>query len=231
MKKIWMAGLLGFLLVGCMAAPSSENTQTSLEDNLMTENLRPSDQENTPLAADKLPGQLLFDFQPGDPAWGTVDDRVMGGVSQGASRVLDDGTLLFAGIMSLDNNGGFSSVRSAWNPIDLTGKDGLLLRVLGDGKIYRLRIRTTETGGEIAYNSFFETKDGQWTTVYIPFETMVPTLRGFQVPAGQLDPAAVSSLGLMLSDKQEGEFALKVDWIRAVSEPEIFPDGPPAGEN
>ncbi|MEJ2448872.1 MAG: hypothetical protein P8Y37_13160 [Anaerolineales bacterium] len=40
----------------------------------------------------------------------------------------------------------------------------------------------------------------------------------------------MSSLGLMLSDKQEGEFALKVDWIRAVAEPEIFPDGPPAGE-
>ncbi len=230
MKIIWIVGLVGILLVGCTAAPSSENTLTGLEESIMNENIQPGDQDNTATTADNLPGELLFDFQPGDPAWGTVDDRVMGGVSRGASRVLDDGTLLFAGIMSLDNNGGFSSVRSAWNPIDLTGKDGLLIRVLGDGKIYRLRVRTTETGSEIAYNSFFETREGEWISVYIPFETMVPTLRGFQVPAGQLDPATVSSLGLMLSDKQEGEFALRVDWIRAVVEAEIFPDGPPTTE-
>ena len=230
MKRIWIAGLVSILLVGCTAAPSAENTLTGLEENVMTESMQPDNQDTTAAAPDQLPGQLLFDFQPGDPAWGTVDDRVMGGVSQGASRVQEDGTLLFAGIMSLDNNGGFSSVRSAWNPIDLSGKDGLLIRALGDGKIYRLRVRTTETGGEIAFNSFFETQDGQWITVYIPFETMVPTLRGFQVPAGKLDPATVSSLGLMLSDKQEGPFALQVDWIRAVAESEIFPDSPSAGD-
>jgi hypothetical protein len=75
----------------------------------------------------------------------------------------------------------------------------------------------------VAYNSFFETEKDAWTTVYIPLETMVPTRFGFQVPAGELDPSRISSFGFMLSDKQEGEFALQVDWIRAVAEEEVLP--------
>ena len=59
---------------------------------------------------------------------------------------------------------------------------------------------------------------------------MVPTLRGFKVQSGELDLAAVTSLGFMLSDKQAGEFTLQVDWIRAVAEEEVFPDGLPAGQ-
>jgi monofunctional biosynthetic peptidoglycan transglycosylase len=130
----------------------------------------------------------------------------------------------------LENNGGFSSIRSPYNPIDLSSSDGLLIRILGDGQIYRLRIWTTDTGRDIAYNSFFETQQGQWTTVYIPFETMVPTFRGFRTNSGPLDSANVSSIGFMLSDKQPGEFSLLVDWIRAVAEEEIFPEGIPKSE-
>ncbi len=177
-----------------------------------------------------LPGVLLFDFEAGSETWTSVDDNVMGGVSSSAGQILDSGALLFSGTMSLENNGGFSSIRSPWNPLDLSGKDGLLIRVLGDGKLYRLRIRTSVTGSDIAYNSFFETADGAWRTIYIPFETMVPSLRGIRVRAGELDPGTVNSIGFMLSDKQPGEFALEVDWIRAVSEDEVWTETLPTRE-
>jgi len=202
------------LLAGCAAGPDADNTSSGLEEDLMTEN-------SANLTAQELPGVLLFDFQPGRPAWSSVDDDVMGGVSSSGGRITEDGTLLFSGTMSLENNGGFASLRSPWNPIDLSGKDGLLIRVLGDGQLYRLRVRSSDTVRGAAYNSFFETVEGEWITVYLPFETMVPTLRGFRVPAGALDPASITGLGLMLSDKQPGEFALQVDWIRAVEEGEL----------
>lgn len=176
---------------------------------------------------DGLPGVLLYDFGPETEPWTSVDDNVMGGVSSSRGRIQQDGTLNFSGNMSLENFGGFSSLRSPWAPIDLSGSDGLLIRVQGDGNIYRLRIRTTATGRDIAYNSFFETLNGEWSTVYIPFETMVPTYRGFQTSSGPLDPATISSFGFMLSDKQPGGFSLLVDWIRAVSEEEVFPQGVP----
>ena len=218
MGRLISLGLEGLLLAGCSLKPNPENTFSGG----MMENQKQHRNEDS-----ELPGLLLFDFGPESEPWTSVDDNVMGGVSSSSGRVLDDGKLVFSGTMSLDNNGGFSSLRSSWAPIDLSGSDGLLIRILGDGNLYRLRIRTTATGRDIAYNSFFETLNGEWSTVYIPFEIMVPTYRGFQTGSGPLDPATISSVGFMLSDKQPGEFSLLVDWIRAVTEDEIFPQGVP----
>jgi len=50
---------------------------------------------------------------------------------------------------------------------------------------------------------------------------MIPTYRGIVMDAGQLDVTRIGSFGFMLSDKQSGNFELKVDWIRAVSEDEL----------
>jgi monofunctional biosynthetic peptidoglycan transglycosylase len=168
-----------------------------------------------------LPGTELFTFAAGEPGWLTVDDNVMGGVSSSTVSFLQPGIMRFAGTMSLDNNGGFSSVRSQWQPTDLSAADGILLRVMGDGNAYRLRIRTTETGRNISYNALFDTTPEAWQLVYIPFADMVPTSFGFTVDVGPLNPATISSFGFMLSDKQPGDFSLLVDWLRAVSEEEL----------
>jgi monofunctional biosynthetic peptidoglycan transglycosylase len=166
-------------------------------------------------------GVEIFAFGEREPGWYTVDDRVMGGVSSSTVEITDTGILSFSGNMSLENNGGFSSVRSDRNPIDLTGADGMLLRVMGDGKMYRLRIYSESTGDNIAYNATFETTPGNWKLVYIPFSNMVPTYFGYIVNVENLNTSRISSIGLMLSDKQPGEFELKVDWIRAISEEDL----------
>ena len=180
----------------------------------------------------QLPGRSVFQFQEGEPAWYTVDDSVMGGVSNSKVSVsfsqtgsegnlIENYRLLFSGTMSLDNNGGFSSARSDWVPINLEGYDGILLRVLGDGKSYRLRIRSAELGSGISYNALFNTEAEKWTLAYVPFEGMVPTRFGYVMNVGKLNPATIASFGLMLSDKQPGEFALEVDWMRAVTTAEV----------
>jgi monofunctional biosynthetic peptidoglycan transglycosylase len=232
-KDIHMRGLImisftTLCFAACAINPSQQNTLVGVKESTMkeenvTKNTEVSNSEDYPIEEQELPGTMLYDFSTGSETWYSVDDTVMGGVSSSGGQILDSGILLFEGTMSLENNGGFSSIRSPWEPIDLSNSEGLIIRVLGDGQIYRLRVRTTPTGRDVAYNSFFETLDGEWTTVYIPFETMVPTLRGFQVNSGELDRSQISSLGFMLSDKQEGAFSLQVDWIRAGSEGDIFP--------
>ena len=44
--------------------------------------------------------------------WRITDDRVMGGRSQGKFEITKQDTMRFSGNLSLENNGGFSSVRS-----------------------------------------------------------------------------------------------------------------------
>jgi hypothetical protein len=91
---------------------------------------------------------------------------------------------------------------------------------MGDGKTYRF-ISSIDTGRDITYNAIFETSPKIWEMIYIPFEGMVPTFRGFVMDVEPLDPSKIASFGFMLSDKQPGEFELLVDWIRAVSEESI----------
>ncbi|MEM7336113.1 MAG: CIA30 family protein [Chloroflexota bacterium] len=211
-----------------MPAPTAESNalaETAVDTPEPTETAVAPTAEPTP-AQIALPGVELFTFQSGEPGWYTVDDDVMGGVSSSTVSLLEIGdsesALYFTGNMSLDNNGGFSSVRSDWTQIDLSGQDGILLKVLGDGKTYRLRIRTALVGSDISYNAYFETTANEWRLAYIPFAQMVPTYRGFVMDVDPVDPSTISSFGFMLSDKQEGEFALQVDWMRAVTEAEII---------
>jgi monofunctional biosynthetic peptidoglycan transglycosylase len=251
MKRLLLAGLLGLGLMGCgnqSIGLATEVQMSELEAVEMNATEVPSLVPPTEMPPDitampqatatetpgnefvdpmaepvslPLPGVELFTFKDGEPGWYTVDDNVMGGVSSSAVTVIEPGNLLFSGTMSLDNNGGFSSARSDWLPMDLSSADGILLRVLGDGKTYRLRIRTAEAGPEISYNAYFETKAESWQVVYVPFSAMVPTFRGFVMDVGALNPATIGSFGLMLSDKQPGEFSLTVDWLRAVSQAEL----------
>ena len=171
----------------------------------------------------RRPGISLFDFSGREPAWYTVNDVVMGGVSNSLVAV-DTGLqrLSFSGAVSLENNGGFASTRSQWTNYNLGTFDGIALRVRGDGNTYRLRIRTEETGSGIAYTSLFDTRADTWQEVYIPFSEMVPLYRGYVVnAAGPLNPESIRSFGLMLTDKQEGTFSLEVDWINAVAESKV----------
>ncbi len=47
--------------------------------------------------------------------WRIVNDAVMGGLSSSTVSINNEGKILFSGNVSLDNNGGFASLRS---PID-----------------------------------------------------------------------------------------------------------------
>ncbi len=196
--------------------PSKDETMFDREDTV------PSEIEPAPELSDssaRNPGRALFTFNGSEPSWYTVDDNVMGGISSSSVRV-DPALqkLTFSGNVSLDNNGGFASTRSDWAGYDLRGYDGILMRVRGDGNVYRLRTRTERTGSEVAYTAIFETEVDTWQEVYIPFAEMIPTYRGFIVnAAGPLDPASIRSFGLMVADKQQGQFFLEIDWINAVA--------------
>ena len=236
MKNIIIALFSGLFLASCAFSesgpPSMENIQSKnliKEINKLQVNSNMSPTKTPETSYDStipednmfLPGTEIFAFSEREPDWYTIDDNVMGGVSSSTVEITETGLLSFSGNMSLENNGGFSSARSEWYMVNLTSADGVLLRVLGDGKMYRLRIHSESTGSNIAYNATFETTPENWNLVYIPFSNMIPTYFGSVVDVGRLDTRYISSFGFMLSDKQPGEFALQVDWIRAISEQDL----------
>ncbi|NTW50212.1 MAG: CIA30 family protein [Chlorobiales bacterium] len=160
---------------------------------------------------------LLFNFTSQDDAalWRSIDDIVMGGVSQSTLVVTTAGTAIFEGYVSLENNGGFASVRTVQRDYELDDCKGMLLRVKGDGKIYKFRIRTDKRSDGVTYEHPFQTEKGNWTVHQLPFSDFVPAFRG-QILRDQppLQPNGIQQFGLMISNRQEGHFSLEIDSIK-----------------
>jgi uncharacterized surface protein with fasciclin (FAS1) repeats len=157
-----------------------------------------------------------LEFNQGTKGWQTVLDGVMGGLSTGRIAEGEGGTLRFTGELSLENNGGFSQIRTAIPEGTFAGTAGLTLRVKGDGRTYQCDIRSSRlrlmAGG---YQQTFKTKAGEWIEVEIPFDQCVANSFGQRIRnAPALDPASIESVGITLADKREGPFAIEVDWIR-----------------
>lgn len=90
-----------------------------------------------------------------------------------------------------------------------------MLKVRGDGKRYKLNLRTDNAFDGVNYQAAFETSAGTWTLVRLPLSAFIPTFGGRSVPgAPQLDAARAHQIGLMIADRQAGSFALAVCSIR-----------------
>lgn len=159
----------------------------------------------------------LFDFtQPTidlQATWGAVDDVVMGGVSQSGMR-LGSGYAVFSGNVSIDNSGGFASVRTRnFEPsLNLSNYRGVELRVKGDGQRYKLFLRTEAKWDGVGYAHSFDTIANEWMTIKVPFADLVPIFRAKTVSDAPLDTTQICSFQLMLS-KFEYDRALNPRFI------------------
>jgi hypothetical protein len=164
---------------------------------------------------------VLFDFT--DPAaagaFAPIDDVVMGGRSWSRAAA-GDGALRFEGEVSLAQGGGFASIRSRPRRLDLSGFGGLALTVRGDGRRYKVNLRTDAAFDGVTWQAPLEVPAGAWRTVTLPFAAFAPRLRGRAVPeAGPLDPSRLQTLGFLVGDRQAGPFRLEVARIEAAGSP------------
>lgn len=174
--------------------------------------------EPPPSAKPPTKSVTLFDFSgaANEPGWTAVNDGVMGGVSRGGAKLVD-GSLHFRGILSLENNGGFSSIRSGGATRDLSAATAIVLRVKGDGRTYRLQLATNAQyrRSRISYQAEFPTRRAEWTEARVPLAALVPMFRGQTLSGPPLDLSRIEEIGLSLADGNPGAFALEIDWIRA----------------
>ena len=163
----------------------------------------------------QIPHRLVIDFR--DPAqalgWTSVNDRVMGGISTSRATATTEG-MAFNGLVSLDNNGGFASIRALPCDYGLAGAIALVLRVRGDGKAYKFGIRTEDAYDGVQYQARFATQACEWQDIRLPIIDFQPTFRGRTVQAAVLDPARIRVFGLLIADRQAGPFRLVVESIQ-----------------
>ena len=159
----------------------------------------------------------LFDFTGADAAkdWQTVNDRVMGGVSEGKVKIADKKTLEFFGTLSLENNGGFASVRTKAKTLGLEKGDTVVAKVRGDGREYTLNLYLNKPLVAFSHRATVQTKKDEWIEIKLPLEKFEATSFGRVVKdAGPVDSKEVNALGFMVSDKKAGPFKLEVESIK-----------------
>ena len=147
--------------------------------------------------------------------WNIVNDDVMGGISTSYLSVSDEKNLIFNGNLSLENNGGFASSRLGLKKNILKGVKSFIIRIKGDGNSYKLRL--SQDNRRASYSANYKSINDKWIDVSISIEDFIATWRGYtynNYPS--IDSERINSLGLQISDKQEGKFKLEIEYIKAV---------------
>lgn len=144
--------------------------------------------------------------------WQVINDGVMGGLSEGHLIVNNKGNGVYYGSVSLDNNGGFSSVRYRLDPIRVKHFSRAVIRVKGDGKRYQFRVKSS-TNERHSYISYFHT-NGEWQEIQIDLNSMYPSFRGQRLDRPNYPGNVLEEIAFLIGNKKAEAFQLEIDYIQ-----------------
>jgi hypothetical protein len=143
--------------------------------------------------------------------WRIVDDVVMGGRSNGNFALNTNGHGVFSGEVSLENNGGFSSLRYDTETIAISKHTKTSITLKGDGKNYQFRIKANRNE-RYSYITTFKTS-GEWETITINLKDMYPAFRGRTLDYPNFDKTNIEELAFLIGNKKAESFELLIDSI------------------
>ncbi|CAM9483775.1 unnamed protein product [Phaeothamnion confervicola] len=154
----------------------------------------------------------------GSGAFSRLDDVIMGGQSSSAWQYTGGAPFGRWGGQLIVEGGGFCGTVVRSLPFDVSGYDGMYLKVRGDGGRYKFRLKPTDVAGtnEYQYQAPFDTwgsfngemtgdaAAGPWQEVRLPFEDFVAVRRNdvvYSAPPVNGGPSggSMASLGLVYS--------------------------------
>lgn len=146
--------------------------------------------------------------------WQIINDGVMGGLSEGEA-ILTENSLVYSGNISLQNNGGFSSLRSRFDRFNLSDYETVTIRFKSKGQPFAFVLETSRVWYEPSYRYQFATADDDWKTVKMDLpefkETRIGRETGAKISEDQLGD--VIRMGFINSGKYESEFKLEIEYI------------------
>lgn len=160
-----------------------------------------------------MASHMIFDFnkKTNIENWIIVDDVVMGGKSSGTFKLSAEGHGVFEGAISLENNGGFSSVRYRFEKILIREYTKIILKIRGDGKKYQFRIKPN-SDDYYSYISPFSTT-GEWQEIQILLKDMYPSFRGRKLDQPNFSNDYIEEITFLIGNNSQEEFKLLIDKI------------------
>lgn len=145
--------------------------------------------------------------------WSAINDNVMGGISTGGI-VYDGEHSLFKGELSLENNGGFSSINRSLESLN-PAVNNVELSFVGDGRTYQLRFTTWIDGNRTNYKHSFKTIKGEQLKKVFQLNDFKAVFRGQSLSgAPRLEAQDIRQIGFLIADKQPLPFELNLIQIQ-----------------
>lgn len=157
--------------------------------------------------------KVIFEFNTSCniDAWQVVDDVVMGGSSSSEIILNKYGNGVFKGNVSIENNGGFSSIRFNENKIETTSNKTILLKLKGDGSVFQFRVKRSKYERH-SYIFNFQT-NGDWETIEIPLSEMTPSFRGLKFDISNFNHDNIQQIGFLKASNKNTSFQLEIKHI------------------
>tara|TARA_R110002167_G_scaffold178901_1_gene378681 strand:- start:196 stop:732 length:537 start_codon:yes stop_codon:yes gene_type:complete len=160
-----------------------------------------------------MTSKIIFDFNKDSniKEWRIVNDGVMGGLSVGSFTLSADGHGVFKGDISLENNGGFSSVRYQFDKLRVTKESYISIKLKGDGKKYQFRVKD-DSNNYYSYITTFRTS-GEWEEIKISLKDMYPSFRGRKLDLPNFSKDYIEEIAYLIGNKKTENFILLIDEI------------------
>ncbi len=150
----------------------------------------------------------------GADKWRIVNDGVMGGLSISRVSAGSKDKIIFSGRLSLENNGGFASLRSPVKNYNFENFTGIEIRLKGDGKIFSISMKETSYFTGYFYTANFKTTEGEWVTHRIPFKEFSFFYFGRLIRRNPEIPLnRIKEISFLAGEKQEGDFSAEIEYI------------------
>ena len=146
--------------------------------------------------------------------WQVVNDGVMGGNSQSKFVINENEFGEFSGQVSLENNGGFSSVKYSLTRIDVDSFHKIKIKLKGDINRFQLRLKTNKDDRH-SYVSYFETS-GKEQIIEIDLNEFYPKYRGRSLQLSNYPGKHLEEIGFLIANKKAEKFKLEIESISLI---------------
>jgi hypothetical protein len=150
--------------------------------------------------------------------WVVISDNVMGGVTKSKLEFTEN-TMVLSGNISLDNFGGFSSVKTKFSNFDLSEYKGVKIKFRSTNQNFAFTLEDSKNWTLPNFKGeFLSSKSNTWEEKTIYFKDF----KEYQIgePTGnklkQTSLKKMVRLGIITTEKKEGLFSIEVDYIKFI---------------
>lgn len=146
--------------------------------------------------------------------WAVINDVVMGGRSLGKVN-FENNSMHFKGSISLENNGGFSSLKSPFSTFNLSAQKRVEIRYRSSEIPMAITMEVSRAWYETYYRHALPSTEGEWKTLKLSLNDFQGQSVGRKTGTmlGKNELERIIRLGFINEGKGPGEFDFEVDYL------------------